>query len=177
MEPISNNNPETFLTLLMANQRKINSYVLSLVPDFNDADDIMQETISTMWKKFDQFEMGTDFTAWGVRIAYYNIMNFRKKRSRDKLVFNDDVFRQVCEVSEEKHKETDVRIQMLRKCMKKLNETDQRLLKARYELGSSVKSLATQLSKSTQFVYKHLSRIHYSLNNCVKNNNAEKVRL
>lgn len=154
--------------MLMSNQRKINSYILSLVPNFNDADDIMQETISTMWKKFDQFEMGTDFASWGARIAYYQIMNYRKKKSRDILSFNENVFKQITEVAEKKYLEADERIEMLRDCIRKLKHNDQVLLKARYEQNNSVKSLAMQLKKSIQYVYKHISRIHTLLNLCIK---------
>ncbi len=57
-DSMDSNNKKTkiFLSLLMANQRRINSYILSVVPNFSDADDIMQETISVMWRKFDRFE-------------------------------------------------------------------------------------------------------------------------
>ena len=159
---------EAFLSLLMADQRKINSYILSLVPNFSDADDIMQQTISTMWKKFDQFKVGTSFAAWGTKIAYYHTLNYRKKKSRDILYFNDNVFQQVSEVAKEKHAETDDRIEKLRDCIQKLKHDDQLLLKARYELEYTATNLAAQLNRSVQYIYKHLSRIHYLLSTCVK---------
>jgi RNA polymerase sigma-70 factor, ECF subfamily len=164
----NNKKTEVFLSLLMANQRRINSYILSLVPNFNDADDIMQETISVMWSKFDQFEVGTDFTSWGVKVAYYHILEYRKKKATDKLVFSDNLFRQIDEVAKEKQKETDDRINHLRQCIEKLNPADQRLLKARYELNYNAGNLAVQLDRSVQYVYKHLARIFHTLNLCVK---------
>ena len=161
-------NTELFLSLLMRNQRKISSYIRSLVPNFSDSDDIMQETISTMWKKFDQFELGTDFASWGVIIAYYQVMNYRKKKRRDLLYFNEDIFNQICDVAKERYAETDDRIQMLRECIQKLKHEDQYLLKARYELNYTAKYLAVKVNRSIQYIYKHLSRIHCLLNACVK---------
>ena len=159
---------EVFLSLLMANQRRINSYILSLVPNFNDADDIMQETITVMWRKFEGFEIGTDFAGWGLKVAYYCILNYRKNKGKDKLVFSDNIFRQIQDVAKQKQNDTDERINYLRRCIEKLKSADQRFLKARYELNYDVKSLAVQLDRSVQYVYKHLSRIHHTLTLCVK---------
>ncbi len=157
-----------FLSLLMANQRRINSYILSVVPNFSDADDIMQETTSVMWKKFDGFEVGTDFAAWGLKVAYYCILDFRKKKGKDRLVFSENIFQQISETAKEKQDKTDDRIGHLRQCIEKLKSGDQRLLKARYELNYNANNLAVQLDRSIQYVYKHLARIHHTLNLCVK---------
>lgn len=159
---------EVFLSLLMANQRRINSYILSLVPNFSDADDIMQETITVMWRKFESFRIGTDFVSWGLKVAYYCILNYRKQKEKEKFVFSEDLFRQISEIAKEKQSETDDRIKYLRRCIEKLQSADQRFLKARYELNSDVKSLAVQMDRSVQYVYKHLARIHCALNQCVK---------
>ncbi len=56
---------ERFMRLLLANQQRIYGLILALVPNWNDADDIMQETSAVMWAKFDDYEAGTDFAAWG----------------------------------------------------------------------------------------------------------------
>jgi len=164
----NNKRTEVFLSLLMVNQRRINSYILTLVPNFSDADDIMQETITTMWRKFDTFEVGTDFAGWGLKVAYYCILDYRKRQQKDRAVFSERLLEQLSEVAREKQTDTDERIRHLRRCIEKLKPEDQRFLKARYELNNGVKSLAVQLDRSIQYVYKHLSRIHHALNLCVK---------
>jgi RNA polymerase sigma-70 factor (ECF subfamily) len=164
----NNQKTKVFLSLLMANQRRINSYILSVVPNFSDADDIMQETISVMWKKFARFEVGTDFAGWGLKVAYYCILDYRKHKAKDRLVFSDTLFQQLNDIANEKPDDTDDRIRHLRHCIEKLQSGDQRLLKARYELNYNANSLAVQLDRSVQYVYKHLARIHHTLNLCVK---------
>lgn len=170
MNPIDSNHKRTevFLNLLMANQRRINAYILSLVPNFTDADDIMQETITVMWRKFDSFEVGTDFAGWGLRVAYFCILDHRKKHEKEKFIFSEPLLAEISEVAREKQNETDDRIRHLRRCIEKLTPEDRRFLKARYELNNGVRSLAVQLDRSVQYVYKHLSRVHHSLNLCVK---------
>ena len=45
-----------FLKLLLSNETRIFSYILTLVPNFADAEEIMQEASTVMWKSFDQFQ-------------------------------------------------------------------------------------------------------------------------
>lgn len=167
------NKTEEFLSLLMSNQRRINSYVLSLVPNMNDADDIMQETITVLWRKFDQFQVGTNFASWGMKVAYYCVLDFRKKKAKDKLVFSDDLLDQIHDTSLTKQNDAAQRMEHIRLCIRKLQPNDQGLLKARYELGRSVQNLAAHLNRSTQYVYKHLARIHHALHRCVKRASRE----
>ncbi len=162
------NSTEDFLPLLMSNQRKIHSYIRSLVFNFSDADDIMQETITTMWSKFDQFELGSDFASWGVKIAYFKVLNYRKKQGKDVLSFNDNILEQISDTSTEKICEIEDRVNTLRECIKKLGDEDRQLLDIRYELNCAPKSIALQLDKSVQYIYKNLSRIHFLLNRCIK---------
>lgn len=147
-----------FSSLLMANHRKIHSYILSLVPNFSDAEEILQETVCIMWRKFDQFELGSNFDSWGVKIAYYNILSYRKKHRRE-ACFSDAIFREIADVSQEKYRTADRRLEAMRACIKKLDAEDQGLLKARYEWNNSVESIALRMNRSSKFVYKRLSQI------------------
>jgi hypothetical protein len=40
------------ISLLVPNQTRILAFILSLVPNISDAEDIYQEPVSTMWEKF-----------------------------------------------------------------------------------------------------------------------------
>ena len=54
---------EAFVSLFASHQARIYSFILSRIPNFSEADDVMQETSKMMWIKFDEFERGTDFVA------------------------------------------------------------------------------------------------------------------
>ncbi len=60
-----------FLRLFVQHQQEIYAYILTLVPHIHDADDLFQEGTAVMWKKFDQFESGTNFAAWGVKVMRF----------------------------------------------------------------------------------------------------------
>jgi RNA polymerase sigma-70 factor (ECF subfamily) len=68
-EQNNNSDNKDFLRLLMANQNRIYAFILTLVPNWSDADDIMQEAAETMWSKFQQSQPINNFSAWGIKIA------------------------------------------------------------------------------------------------------------
>ncbi len=53
-----------FVQLLTSHQARLYAYVLSLVADADQANDIMQETNTVLWVKSSDFEIGTNFSAW-----------------------------------------------------------------------------------------------------------------
>jgi len=161
---------ERFLKLLGESNRQINSYIFSLVTNFEDAKDISQQTIETMWQKFDEFEIGTDFASWGVIIARYKILGYRRKKSTQKVFFSDSIFKQIDEVAKKQCHKVDGRLKCLRDCLKKLASSDMVLLRNKYELNYSVKALALRTNKSEQFIYRQLAKIIRILYRCIHRN-------
>src|SRR3954468_20850609 len=80
---------ERFLKLFLAHERRIFGFLLALVPDWSDAEDLLQETSVVMWRKLYNFEPGTDFAAWALSIARYQVLDHRKRRKRDRVLFSD----------------------------------------------------------------------------------------
>jgi len=157
-----------FLKLLLQHRQAIFAYILALVPSRVDAEDILQEATVTMFEKFADFELGTDFRAWAFRVAYWKVRQARQKFARGKLVFDDDVMASVASTVEELQDEVDIRHRMLGKCLKKLGERDRRMVLVRYESGSSAARAAGIAGRSIQAAYKSLSRIKQLLRDCVE---------
>ena len=67
------------MTLMTQNQRRIYSYIYTLVPSRSDADDLLQEASLVICEKFDEFQPGTDFVAWACQISYWRVRYFRQK--------------------------------------------------------------------------------------------------
>jgi len=57
----------------------------------SDAEDLLQETASTLVAKFDEFRPGTDFLLGPFRVARYHVVHFRRRQRRDLLQFSDGV--------------------------------------------------------------------------------------
>lgn len=151
----------------MANQNRVYAYVLVFVPHGPDADDIMQETASVMWEKFETFTPGTDFARWAKKIAYHKILDHRKKRGRHRVVFSDELLNLLAEEAEAVLDQTDPRLEALKFCLKRLSDRDRSLVRLHYEEGVAIKGMAEQANRSVQGLYKVMVRIHNRLRDCV----------
>jgi RNA polymerase sigma-70 factor (ECF subfamily) len=157
-----------FLRLLMANQKRIYAFILGMVPNHEDVEDLFQETVLVMWSKFDGFTRGTSFTAWGIAIAKYQILSVRKRFSRRNLQFSQAALELLQKDSDYFIEQIDSRMQALRGCIRKLNQRDFELIRMRYEDEITVKTIAERLGRSVQSVYKRMAHIHDVLVQCVR---------
>src|SRR5262245_35793826 len=107
---------DEFVRLLGQNQRRLFLYVMSLVPNYTDAEEILQNTNLVMWREFDQFVLGTNFTAWACKVAFHQVLAWRKKRQRDRLQFSDAFMEAVAEESSGSADVLDERSQLLAGC-------------------------------------------------------------
>src|SRR5436309_15494535 len=87
------------MTLMTRHQRQIFSYIYVLVPNRNDAEDLLQETSVVICEKFHEFREGTDFVAWACQIAFWRVRYSRQKFARAKVVFNQDILEAVAETT------------------------------------------------------------------------------
>jgi RNA polymerase sigma-70 factor (ECF subfamily) len=170
----SNKRSELFLKLLMSNEVRIFSYILKLVPNLADAEDIMQETAGIMWRKFDQFQKATNFVAWAIEIAHYRVLDYRRKKSRSPMIYESEIFEQMVSLARETSKQDDRRLEALRRCLTKLQDRQRRLIMLRYYDDIRPKEIATRLGMSVHAVYKSLSRIYEQLLMCIRRTPAFK---
>jgi RNA polymerase sigma-70 factor (ECF subfamily) len=88
---------DEFVRLLSQNQRRIFHYVLSLVPTWDDAEEIVQETNLVLWREFGRFQGGTNFAAWSCKVAFHQVLAWRKRRKRDRLEFSIEFLEVIAE--------------------------------------------------------------------------------
>lgn len=158
-----------FVSLMSANQRRILAYIITLIPNRSDAEDIMQETTALMWEKKNDFIPGTDFVAWGTRIAYHKILNYRKKAINSRqMIFNDEQFKRIQKQAIEKSSHVDEMLYKLDECIKKISNSDRQLIYMRYSKEISVKEISSCIKKSVRSVYLSIARIQGLLLRCIE---------
>lgn len=155
--------------LLMRHERQIFAYIYTLVPHRHDAEYILQETCLTIYDKFHEFTVGTDFMAWAMRIAWWKVRAARQKFARAKVVFNDEVMEAISHTAVTMVEETSPMQVALSQCLQKLPDRDRRMILTRYEHGSGVERAALVSGRSLQAAYKALMRIKQVLHDCVLN--------
>ncbi|HZZ27083.1 MAG TPA: sigma-70 family RNA polymerase sigma factor [Pirellulales bacterium] len=155
------------LMLMTQHQRRIFSYIYTLVPFRSDAEDLLQETSLVICEKFDEFQPGTDFVAWACQIAYWRVRYFRQKFARGKVLFNQEVLDAVAKTTNQMTVELDLRYEALAHCLQKLPARDREFLLTRYEPGSGVQEAARRSGRTMAAAYKALMRIRKLLFDCV----------
>ena len=161
---------EQFLTLLTTSQSTLYAYIVSLLPNRQQADDILQETNIVLWRKADDFQDGTSFLAWACQVAYFNVLSYRRRRSRDRHTFGDDLFDYLAERQCERVDAVEDRQQALRRCLEKLSPKHRTLIEARYQAGVSVRRMADERQTTEGALSQSLYRIRATLLDCIKRN-------
>ncbi len=158
-----------FLRLFLQNERRLYAYVLTLLPNRTDADDVLQEASLVMWDKFDDERPPVDFVAWGCRIAYFKVLDFRKKLHRSRVLFSQELLDRVAETAVEQRGvlQLDERRLALNDCITKLSARDRELLTQRFTEGATTQSAAAAVGRSVDAVYKALAKIRQALFECV----------
>jgi RNA polymerase sigma-70 factor (ECF subfamily) len=162
-------NGRLFLRLFLRNERRVYAYVLTLIPNRADADDVLQEASMVMWDKFDDRHPPDDFAAWGCRIAYFKVLDYYRKRQRCRVRFSQAMLDRVAETAVEHSAvlQLDERREALAACLEKLPPRDQDVLSRRFAPGATTQSTAAAVGRSVDAVYKALARIRQALFDCV----------
>jgi len=165
-----------FVRLLAQHELRLAGYVHSLIPQWSDAEDVLQETKLRLWDQFDQFRPGADFAAWAFTIATYMVRAYRKKSHRQRLCFNEDVLQRITDRVPEASLMDSGRVAALINCVRTLSERCRRLLQLFYVDHQSVKDIAWDLDRSPTATYQALSRIRRSLRGCVEKRLEQEAR-
>lgn len=159
---------EEFTRLLLQNQKRIWGLILSLVPNGHDADDVMQETCVVLWRKFGEFQPGTDFGAWGLRVARFQVMSYYQRQRRSQARLSDELVEAIAEKLAAPAWEASARGEALRACLGKLKPREYDLIQRRYHAEQNIEEIAGALSATSHAIYKALARLQTRLLGCME---------
>jgi len=158
-----------YVGLITKHQSPLYAYILTIHPDRNAAEDILQEANMVLWRRMDDFEHGTNFQAWAFRIAYFQTMRYLKTRKRKSwLCFDDDLLDILSEDAEEQLDGFLDKRDALRKCITKLSNEDTKLLRYRYEGEHSLAEISEVSGRTEGALKQVFLRLRRSLKSCIE---------
>ena len=160
--------PEDVLELCSKYQRRLYLYILSMLPNRADAEDVLQNTNVVVWQKLAQFQPGTDFRAWVFQICYYEVCKFRSRNRRAGLNFSPELLDELSVEYDRRENLLEIRQEALPDCVQQLAVADRELLDAVYGRGTDVTCLAEQMGREPTSVYRSLRRIRQWLHDCIE---------
>lgn len=158
---------DAYVRLLGRHQKQLFRLIYCSVRNVSDAEDLFQQTAITLWDKFSEFEPGSNFYAWAAVIARNKLRDFIKKKSRERVYFNDEVIQLLAEEQGAAEVE-ESRLQALSECRQKLSREDQLLLDECYASGESVVKIAIRRGCSAGSLYSSIWRIRRALFQCIE---------
>ena len=162
---------EIFVRYFSKYEGNVRAFVGSLLHDWTGVDEVVQSASIVMWRKFNQFDHSgpeASFLNWAFMIARFEVLKYRSKVARDRLVFSDDVQQLLDEEAELVAATQSDRERALHGCLKKLAPAQRELVEATYGSGISIKEAAAKLGRSPTALYKALARIRDSLHICIE---------
>lgn len=168
MSNASQSDEHDFGRLFVQYQPRIYGYIRSLVVGRDDAEDLLQETASVLWRKFDEFQPGSNFLAWALSVARYQVLYFRQQQRRNVLQFSERFIDAVAADTVADSVWLGDLQEMLDECMERLTPPDRDLIALRYQSDATTKSVAEQLGRPPSTVYNAIHRIRRALVECVE---------
>ena len=160
-----------FVRLWTQFHRDVERYVYSMVPRSVDAAEVVQVVSVKLWEKWENYDHERPFLPWAMRFAYLEILKWRQRLAREKLVFSDELLQQLHSTHEELDPFMEVRRKILGQCLEKLNEEDRELINLRYGgRHGAIKEEAERTGKKMHKLYYALERIRVALLNCIELN-------
>jgi RNA polymerase sigma-70 factor, ECF subfamily len=159
---------EQFTEHFVKHERRLFGYVMTLLPDFREAEEAYQETSLRIWSKWDDFEPGRDFLAWACGYARNVVRELRQQKHRGALLLDEPAMESIAAVRFREAAAAEAAQSQLSDCLQELSPA-QRELVARYYSGEvSIDAIAADLHASPAALYMRLSRIRRQLLECIE---------
>jgi len=83
----ASNDATLFIRLFMSHERQLRFFLYQLLPTRDDVDEVMQNTSLVLWRKFGELDDENNFINWAYVVARYEVLMYRRKKARDRLIF------------------------------------------------------------------------------------------
>ncbi|MFK7790436.1 MAG: sigma-70 family RNA polymerase sigma factor [Phycisphaeraceae bacterium] len=157
---------------LLRDRAKLLAYIGSIVRDPHVAEDVLQEVSMLALEKQDQIKDAEVLLPWLRVAARFKSLKAVEKNARHPKLMDSQLLDLM-----EPHWQAVDRLstqetnRALQRCVEKLAPQAQRLIELRYGAGLSVRDIATQLNRKIDTLYKTFTRVHASLERCMRKAN------
>ncbi|MEC8421127.1 MAG: sigma-70 family RNA polymerase sigma factor [Verrucomicrobiota bacterium] len=147
-------------------QKSLYGFILSLVPNHNEAEDILQETNLILCKKAKEYDPSGHFQGWAFKIARFQVMRFLTKTKRNKLQFCSEILEEVA-MEEFDARKLQVTQKALAVCYELLPKSMQLVAHLRFKDDKSLKYISKSVKRPMGAISSTLYRIRQKLADCV----------
>ncbi|MEM7473975.1 MAG: sigma-70 family RNA polymerase sigma factor [Planctomycetota bacterium] len=136
-----------------------------------DVDDIVQRTFVEAYQSIGQYRLGSNFRAWILTIARYQVMMETTRLRRQADYLSRFLYVTVSRQMEKQmlaDQDEDPRLELLKTCLEKVPTKGREVLRKRYETGMSNEEIASRLRRTVGAIRKELCMLRKKLRECVQ---------
>jgi len=162
-----NKNEIKFNHLLTNVQSDLFSFIFSLLPHKEDAEDVLQKTNLILCQKQEEFDpkLGS-FKTWSFNIARYQVMAHRTLHSRSKICFSNELTEVLADEAID-YNTPQIQQNALNKCYKKLPKHMQKIAELRFKRDLTMKEISLCVKRPVGAVSATIYRIRQNIHNCI----------
>lgn len=149
-------------------QPVVAGYLNAVVPDFQEAEDLLQDVAVILLRKFPEYDPQRPFVAWAIGIAKLNVLASRRRHARNCLCYDADLLERIGEACEELAPEREDHCQALRECLRSIRGRAGEALRLRYEESLKTDAVASRVGMAVVAVRVMLSRTRAALRECIE---------
>lgn len=158
----------------MRAQPAVGAFVRSGVRDMHDVEEILQEIAATVVSKFEDYDPNRPFTTWVLGIARLKVLEFLRKQSTDRHVFDSDTLVLLANAHEQTASDYSPRKEALAVCLDQLKGRARQVIDMRYLREMKSALIAERLGMSRNAVFILLHRTRMILSKCIERRLASK---
>ena len=159
---------QRFLSLFLRSEREIYRYVAALVPNMDDAEDIVQQTALALWEKFDAYDPSRPFTPWACRFALNKARQWIERHQRWRALLEGGLAEELEQRREELKPELEDRFRHLEGCLGQVPAEQRSLVEGYYYRREEIDRIAAGAGRTVASTYKTLQRIRQALQGCIE---------
>jgi RNA polymerase sigma-70 factor (ECF subfamily) len=167
---------EQFVRQYMQHESVIRGFARTLLPTWNDVDEVMQETFLVAWRKYAEFEPGSNFRAWMCAIARFEALRYLRQRGHEAALFSSNLI-DLLESEAVADCHATLEREALEHCLAQLPERARQWLHEAYQPGVTLRQVAEQSGRSVEACYKMVQRLRQELLECIRHTLAERGAL
>ena len=129
-------------------QPLVDSFISLLIPDYHDAQDVLQEVAAAVLSHDPSRGVPESFNAWVIGIARNKAMDAHRRRSNSKMVFDSEALQLLAEAHDQARDEQGPLHDAMEHCLKRLASKARQLVEMRYQDNLKPGEIARTLGSS-----------------------------
>lgn len=159
--------PDSFVRELTKAQFDLRFYIVSLLGGSKDAMDVLQETNVYLWRKASTYDASRPFLPWAKTLARFQVLAWRKRQQREKIVFDDSVVESLADSLTASRPDPEAALAVLDGCLGKMTEFQRGYLRARYVTRLGIPEMAKKFGQTPPAIVSLLYRLRNLLHDCI----------